>query len=121
MNSPLLPSPVADVFRDAGKWEKPMTTIRTTCQECGDVELSTSDISLELTGAGNAGFYRFSCPTCLSVQVRPATRRVISILLATGVNYEITLGAAPITEAEIDDFTAMLDEDDWFSRLTAIS
>jgi hypothetical protein len=46
---------------------------------------------------------------------------VISILLATGVNYEITLGAAPITEAEIDGFTAMLDEDDWFSRLTAIS
>jgi hypothetical protein len=98
-----------------------MTTIRTTCQGCGDVELSTTDIALELTGAGNTGFYRFSCPTCLSTQVRPATRRVISILLATGVAYEITLSASPITEEEIDGFTAMLDEDDWFSRLTAIS
>jgi hypothetical protein len=98
-----------------------MTTIRTTCQDCGDVELSTSDIALELTGAGNTGFYRFSCPACLSVQVRPATPRVISILLATGVSYEITLSASPITEAEINGFTAMLEDDDWFSHLTAIS
>jgi hypothetical protein len=98
-----------------------MTTIRTTCQACGDVELSTSDIALELTGAGNAGSYRFACPQCLSTQVRPATRRVVSILLATGVSYEITLAAAPITEEEISGFAQMLDEDDWFSRLTAIS
>jgi len=98
-----------------------MTTIRTTCQGCGDVELSTADIALELTGAGNAGSYRFSCPSCFAVQVRPATRRVVSILLATGVNYEITLGAAPITEVEIAGFIEMLDEDDWFDRLTANS
>ncbi len=96
-----------------------MTTIRTTCKDCGDVELSTSDIALELTGAGDAGSYRFSCPTCRSVQVRPATRRVVSILLATGVQYEILLESMPITEAEIDGFMAMLDEDDWFNRLTA--
>jgi hypothetical protein len=98
-----------------------MTTIRTTCQGCGDVELSTNDIALELTGAGNTGSYRFSCPACLSVQVRPASRRVISILLATGVSYEITLSPSPITEDEITGFTAMLEDDDWFSRLTAIS
>ena len=96
-----------------------MTTIRSTCQACGDVELSTSDIALELTGAGDAGSYRFSCPTCLSMQVRPATRRVVSILLATGVSYQITLGASPITEIEIDGFIEMLDDDDWFSRLVA--
>ncbi|MFV1969539.1 MAG: hypothetical protein ACC683_00890 [Acidimicrobiia bacterium] len=98
-----------------------MTTIRTTCQGCGDVELSTADIALELTGAGVAGSYRFSCPSCMAVQVRPATRRVVSILLATGVNYEITLAAAPITEDEIAGFIELLDEDDWFSRLTTAS
>ncbi len=98
-----------------------MTTIRTTCQDCGDVELSTADIALELTGAGDSGSYRFSCPTCRSTQVRPATRRVVSILLATGVSYEITLQPAPITEDEISGFIAMLNEDDWFNRLTANS
>ena len=96
-----------------------MTTIRTTCQGCGDVELSTDDIALELTGAGDAGSYRFSCPSCRSVQIRPATRRVVSILLATGVSYEITLSASPITESEIEGFIAQLDDDDWFSRLVA--
>ncbi len=94
-----------------------MTTIRTTCQGCGDVELSTHDIALELTGAGDAGSYRFSCPSCSTMQTRPATRRVVSILLATGVAYEIILEASPITDSEIDEFVAQLDEDDWFSRL----
>lgn len=98
-----------------------MTTIRTTCDGCGDVELSTSDIALELTGAGEAGSYRFVCPACSGVQVRPASPRVISILLATGVTYEIMLAAPPITEIDIDTFVAMLDEDDWINRLTANS
>lgn len=98
-----------------------MTTIRTTCEGCGDVELSTADVVLELTGAGEGGSYRFVCPTCSSLQVRPATRRVVGILLATGVSYEITLRSATITETEIESFVKMLHEDDWFTRLTAIT
>lgn len=94
-----------------------MTTIRTTCQGCGDVELSTADIALELTGTGDAGSYYFSCPYCASIQTRPATRRVVSILLATGVSYEISAASSTITEAEIAGFTNMLNEDDWFSRI----
>lgn len=98
-----------------------MTTIRTTCEACGDVELTTGDIALELTGAGDAGSYRFSCPSCRSVQVKPATRRVVSILLATGVSYEVSLALSQITESEISDFIELLDGDDWFNHLTAAS
>ena len=96
-----------------------MTTIRTTCESCGDVELTTSDISLELIGAGDEGTYRFACPSCLTVQRRPASTRVVNILLATGVSYEISVGQTPLTEAEIDQFVAMLESDDWFGRLVA--
>ncbi len=96
-----------------------MTTIRTTCSRCGDVELSTKDIRLELTGSGDEGTYRFSCPVCNTVQQRPATHRVVSILLATGVAYEVVVDATPITESEIGRFVAMLDQDDWFGRLVA--
>ncbi len=96
-----------------------MTTIRTTCSRCGDVELSTTDISLELTGTGHEGTYRFTCPSCLTIQYRPASHRVVSILLATGVAYEVVVDAAPITEFEIGRFVAMLDQDDWFGRLVA--
>jgi hypothetical protein len=96
-----------------------MTTIRTTCETCGDVELTTTDISLELAGSGQEGVYRFMCPTCLSTQRRPASQRVASILLATGVAYEITVGPTPITEREIGNFVSLLDSDDWFGRLVA--
>jgi len=96
-----------------------MTTIRTTCSRCGDVELSTTDISLELAGSGDEGTYRFACPTCSTTQHRPASHRVVSILLATGVAYEVVVDAVPITETEIGRFVAMLDQDDWFGRLVA--
>jgi len=98
-----------------------MTTIRTTCKGCGDVELATGDIALELTGAGDSGSYRFSCPFCSSIQTRPATQRVVSILLATGVSYEICISSSSITEAEISGFIGMLGEDDWFTELAASS
>lgn len=96
-----------------------MTTIRTTCEICGDVELTTADIALELIGSGDEGTYRYTCPSCETIQRRPASARVVSILLATGVSYEISVTTAPITEADIEEFVSMLDSDDWFGRLVA--
>ena len=60
-----------------------MTTIRTTCNRCGDVELTTADIGLELSSETSNGTYRFACPFCGINQRRPANHRVVSILLAT--------------------------------------
>jgi hypothetical protein len=95
-----------------------MTTIKTTCDNCGEVHLSTSDISLELVGDGTEGSYRFVCPSCLAIQRRPASERVVSILLATGVGYEMTVSpAGPLTQHEVDRFIALLDSEDWFARL----
>lgn len=96
-----------------------MTTIRTTCSRCGDVELTVSDISLELAAGAGTGRYVFECPFCESMEHRPANERVVSILLATGVEYEIMGVAHPITEAEIDVFAAALERDDWHSKLPA--
>ncbi|MCB1247342.1 MAG: hypothetical protein KDB69_08755 [Acidimicrobiia bacterium] len=95
-----------------------MTTIKTTCDQCGEIHLGTSDIALELEGRGDEGTYRFVCPECFAVQRRPASQRVVSVLLATGVSYEVTLSpAGPITEAELDRFVSDLESDDWFKRL----
>jgi len=94
-----------------------MTTIRTTCDRCGDVELTTSDIALELAPSGTTGSYRFECPFCASIQRRPANNRVVSILLATGVEYEIIDPGGPITEEEIAAFATSLDREDWYSQI----
>lgn len=96
-----------------------MTTIRTTCSRCGDVELTTADIGLELTSEGSTGQYRFECPYCGGVQRRPANHRVVSILLATGVAHAVVPTTGPITEDEIEAFAQALDEDGWFSELAA--
>jgi hypothetical protein len=84
-----------------------MTTIKTTCSWCGDVQLTPADLALELTPSQDEGNYRFVCPTCATVQRRPANARVVSVLLATGVSYEV-INPDPITEEEVEAFAAAL-------------
>ena len=81
-----------------------MTQIRTTCAVCGEVELVPAELTLELTALNGTGTYLFSCPTCGDPQRRPANHRVVSILLATGVAYEVVEDGGPITESEIRRF-----------------
>lgn len=95
-----------------------MTTIRTTCSRCGDVELTPKDLTLELSPSSGSGTYSFDCPFCDRTERRPATHRVVSILLATGVAYEVT-DEEPITEEEIEEFRQGIDQDDWSSYLNA--
>lgn len=95
-----------------------MTTIKTTCDHCGEVRIGPTDIALELGTSEASGTYRFVCPSCFAIQRRPATPRVVSILLATGVSYQVSVEAVgPITTSEVDRFIDLLDGDDWFERL----
>jgi hypothetical protein len=95
-----------------------MTTIKTTCDHCGEIHLGPADIALELGSTDTEGSYRFVCPDCFSIQRRPATQRVVSILLATGVSYQLRVEPrGRITSDELDAFVALLDTDDWFERL----
>ncbi|REK24610.1 MAG: hypothetical protein DWQ40_01455 [Actinobacteria bacterium] len=95
-----------------------MTTIKTTCGHCGDIHLTPDDVALELRPGGREGDYRFKCPSCTEQQRRPANSRVVSVLLATGVAYEV-VNPDPITEAEIMAFTTALDSEPDPLRLLA--
>ena len=44
---------------------------------------------------------------------------VVSILLATGVGFQLVAEDTPITEDEIVAFRSSLDEGDWYSELQA--
>lgn len=95
-----------------------MTTIKTTCSSCGDVELKPADLVLELDPSEDQGTYRFTCPECAALERRPANPRVVSVLLATGVTYQI-VRTDPITEDEIGDFVSQLNtEKDPFRLLS---
>ncbi len=94
-----------------------MTTIRTTCSVCGEVELVPGELSLELTALSGTGTYLFDCPSCGDAQRRPANHRVVSILLATGVAYQVIDTPDRITEGEIARFAAALDGGNWIDQL----
>ena len=105
-----------------------MTTIRTTCDRCGDVELTTTDVTLEKILGLEAGRYRFECPICRVTIRRPANHRVFKILEALDVNIEklfdhvncrsVLTYEAPITEDEIVTFRIGLDAgDEWMEEI----
>ena len=74
-----------------------MTTILTTCRNCGTLDLTIDEIMLE------PGHYRFECPECYRPSILPISPKIIAILVTVGVKY------APITEDEIDLFAMELD------------
>src|SRR3712207_9335601 len=62
-----------------------MTTIRTKCPGCGDVDLGADAISMSLAPGGDDGEYTFTCPTCALHVSKPANRRTAALLIAAGV------------------------------------
>lgn len=93
-----------------------MTTIKTTCPDCGDVMLGLEGLKLLLTPHESGGTYTFHCPLCSVERARPAGARVVMVLLAAGVDYEITQQGT-ITEADIAAFVEALDADTDLARL----
>jgi len=99
-----------------------MATIRATCNDCGDVELTTADVHVRVNAADHQGTYAFTCPRCATLVVKPAESRTIDLLLASGVAYELCSpsrdlyghhhGPAPISSSDLDAFHALLSDDD---------
>lgn len=62
-----------------------MTTIKTKCPTCGEVNMGPTGISLELPVDADHGIYAFTCPECLAEVSKPASRKTVALLLAAGV------------------------------------
>lgn len=65
-----------------------MTTIRTTCPRCGEVDMTPESILLSIRDSAGEGSYRFSCPTCMNTIEKPADRKVVALLLSAGVELD---------------------------------
>ena len=65
-----------------------MATIRASCPDCGDVELTTSDVRVRVCLDDDRGEYRFTCSICAMVVVKPAEHRTIDLLVASGVEMD---------------------------------
>jgi hypothetical protein len=106
-----------------------MGTIRASCSDCGDVELTAGDVTVQVCSANSAGSYSFTCPTCVRVVVKSAEPRVVELLVTSGVRLvtwhlpeeltEITAkeGDLPIDHDDLLDFHGLLQRDDWIDTL----
>lgn len=98
-----------------------MATIRASCPDCGDVELTTEDVVVRVCLDDDRGEYRFTCPVCAMVVVKPAEHRTIDLLVASGVQMDTWTLPAELFESrsgsridhdDILDFHRMLDDED---------
>lgn len=98
-----------------------MATIRASCDDCGDVELTTADVTVRVCTDDEQGSYSFRCPSCSLVVVKPAEPRTVDLLVASGVAYatwslpaellEPRGSGVAITHDELLDFHQALADD----------
>lgn len=103
-----------------------MATIRASCGDCGDVELTTGDVRVRVCVRDNQGSYSFRCPTCRMAVVKAAEPRIVDLLVASGVElatwdlpaelFESHAGPN-LTHDDLLDFHHLLQRDDWFDQL----
>lgn len=104
-----------------------MTTIKATCPECGEVDLTADDILLRVSdGGADLNTYGFTCPTCSAFIEKPADDRVVRLLLSGGVVPVPVHVPAEVLEPKygprltLDDLLDLhetLERDDWFEEL----
>lgn len=103
-----------------------MTTIRANCPSCGDVQLRAFDITVRVCSDDDRGSYCFRCPSCDRAVAKEASRRIVDLLVSSGVRMQVwrrptelleTHDGPPLTPDDLLDFHLLLREEDWFARL----
>jgi hypothetical protein len=83
-----------------------MTTIRTTCPRCGEVDMGPEAILLSVRENGREGSYRFTCPSCEDDVEKRADRKIVALLVSAGVD---VAGGGGSTEQD-----ALFDQATWY-------
>jgi hypothetical protein len=102
-----------------------LATVKASCPGCGDVELTTREVKVQVCKATEEGTYSFVCPACRLIVNKPAEERVIQLLIAAGVavvNWDMPAelyepkSGAPITHDDLLAFHFALESDDWLDK-----
>jgi predicted RNA-binding Zn-ribbon protein involved in translation (DUF1610 family) len=105
-----------------------MAIIRASCPDCGDVELTSRDVTVRVNSATNEGSYAFQCPECQLAVSKSAEPRIIDLLVSSGVELFVWTAPAELSEVHsgptitYDDllqFHYLIQEDGWMERLMA--
>ena len=99
-----------------------VTTIKASCPSCGEVEMTSKDVSLMVCSHPPLSYYAFSCPSCREEVRKPADDHVISLLMSGGVRAQVWELPAEALEPKVGpvlgyddllDFALQLADDDY--------
>ncbi len=98
-----------------------MTTIKVTCPECGDIDLTPLD--LELSVAPSWATYSFTCCDCGNAVRKAADSEVVDLLSSAGVPTHMIPaealehhGGSALTYDDLLDFALALEDDEGILR-----
>jgi predicted RNA-binding Zn-ribbon protein involved in translation (DUF1610 family) len=107
--------------------ERRMATIRASCPDCGDVELTTRDMAVRVCSDDQRGSYVFRCPDCRMAVTKAAEPRIVDLLVSSGVALQTWRLPAelleqrvgePFTHDDLLEFHELLQDDAWYEQLT---
>ncbi len=103
-----------------------MTTIRANCPTCGDVQLKANDLVVRICSDDESGSYAFRCPDCAHPVAKDASRRIVDLLVGSGVRMQVWRLPAELQESHLGptltpddllDFHLLLQSDGWFESV----
>jgi hypothetical protein len=99
-----------------------MTTIKATCPNCGDVDLTPADVTVTVARQLGWSTYTFRCARCSDAVCKPADDEVVQALTGAGVRVErvevpseyleamiLTRTSPPLTDDDLLDFHEWLE------------
>jgi hypothetical protein len=105
-----------------------VTTIKASCPACGEVELTSADVTLMVCNHAPQSYYTFVCPKCTDEVRKPADDHVVSLLMSGGVRAEVwelpaealeTHAGPSLTYDDLLDFALQLGETEFLSAVAA--
>jgi len=105
-----------------------VATIRASCPTCGDVELTSRDVTVRVCAADNQGSYAFRCPVCKLAVSKSADPKIVDLLVSSGVRLSVWHLPAELAESregpaitydDLLDFHYAIQKDGWLERLVA--
>ncbi len=103
-----------------------VTTIRANCPTCGDVQLKAGDLIVRVCSDDERGSYCFQCPACKKAVAKDASRRIVDLLVSSGVRLQVWRRPAELQERkdgplltpdDLLDFHLILRDEAWFTSV----
>ena len=108
--------------------EIPVATIRASCPTCGDVELTSRQVTVRVCATNNQGSYVFRCPDCNMAVTKLADPKIVDLLVSSGVRLTVwhlpaelheQHQGSPITYDDLLEFHYAIQQEGWLERLVS--